>query len=475
VFRPIITIDLLPISIIMKFTLATLAAGATIAAASPERFAEYKKTYTKKYESPLHEKKAYYSWLQNDKIIKETNAKGLSYKLGHNEFSDLSREEFAAQYTMAMPKSMMRGSDANVDYTLSSPERVASNPASVDWAQKGAVTAIKNQGQCGSCWSFSTTGSVEGAYQIATGTLKSFSEQQLVSCDKVDDGCQGGLMDNAFKYIEENGICTEESYPYKSGTGNRGTCEKTCTAAATVTSFTDVASKDENALETAVAQAPVSVAIEADKSVFQLYKSGVMNSKSCGTNLDHGVLAVGYGTQDGNDYWKVKNSWGESWGMNGFILLGKGENICGISQQPSYPTGVKPAGPPGPSPPSPSPPSPSPPGPSPPSSSHYEDPNKGGCQSDEVDIQITGVSGSVCSPKCTGIFKTKCPTDVPAGVTAEPECALQDASDNSKYCALICSPSTDEASLRAGDAQCSTNASCKAVPNASVGLCTYDS
>merc|ERR1719401_445725 len=166
------------------------------------------------------------------------------------------------------------------------------------------------------------------------------------------------------------------------------------------------------------------------------------------------------------------NSWGPEWGMSGYILLGRGDNICGISQQPSYPEGAAAAGPsPGPGPaPAPS------PGPTPPSGkTYYEDPNDGGCQSDEVDIQITGVDGSVCSPKCTGLFKTKCPTDVPAGVTAEPECALQDSSTHEKYCALICSPSTDEASLRAGDAQCSSKASCKAVPNASVGLCTYDS
>merc|ERR1711981_1295677 len=146
--------------------------------------------------------------------------------------------------------------------------------------------------------------------------------------------------------------------------------------------------------------------------------------------------------------------------MDGYILLERGTNECGISQSASYPTDAHKTGS----------------SPAPSVSSHYEDPKSaGGCQSDEIAIQIQGISGDFCSPKCTGLFKTKCPTDVPAGVTAEPECALRDSSTKEKYCALICSPSLDEASLRAGDAQCSSKASCKAVPNAQVGLCTYDS
>merc|ERR1712037_675222 len=148
-----------------------------------------------------------------------------------------------------------------------------------------------------------------------------------------------------------NGLCTESSYPYTSGSGVRGSCKKSCSAVVKITAFKDVPSKDEDALKAAVAKQPVSIAIEADKSVFQLYKKGVMNSKACGTKLDHGVLAVGYGTLDGKDYWKVKNSWGPEWGMEGYILLGRGENICGISEQPSYPTGATAAGPsPGPGP-----------------------------------------------------------------------------------------------------------------------------
>merc|ERR1712005_90276 len=265
-----------------------------------------------------------------------------------------------------------------------------------------------------------------------------------------DHGCQGGLMDNAFNWVQQNGICSEAAYPYTSGGGVTGTSKKGCSPVMTITGHTDVPSRDESALQAAVSKQPVSVAIEADKSAFQLYSGGILDNSACGTNLDHGVLVVGYGT-DGKDYWKVKNSWGASWGEQGYIRMVRNKNQCGISQQPSYPTGAKAAsGPsPGPTPPS-------------PSGSHYEDP-KGGCRSDEVSIQVQGVTGGFCSPACTlGIF---CPGDKPSGVTAKPQCALQDSSTHKKYCALICSPTSN-------DNQCGTNASCKSIQL--VGICTYD-
>merc|ERR1711975_17313 len=310
----------------------------------------------------------------------------------------------------------------------------------------GAVTPVKNQQQCGSCWAFSSTGSLEGAMFVATGKLISLSEEDLVQCNSITDhGCQGGLMDNAFNWVQQNGICSEAAYPYTSGGGTTGSCKKGCSPVVSITGHTDVPSRDESALQAAVSKQPVSVAIEADKSAFQLYSGGILDNSACGTNLDHGVLVVGYGT-DGKDYWKVKNSWGATWGEQGYIRMVRDKNQCGIAQQPSYPTGAKASGP-------------SPP--SPPSTTHYEDP-KDGCRSDEVSIQIQGVQGAVCSPKCTmGIF---CPSDVPAGVTAKPQCALQDSSSGSKYCALICAPGND--------AQCGTNASCKSIQ--SVGICTYD-
>ena len=223
-------------------------------------------------------------------------------------------------------------------------------------------------------------------------------------------------------------------------------------------------SRDEDALKSAVAKQPVSIAIEADKSAFQLYKSGVLDSTSCGTKLDHGVLIVGYGTDSGKDYWKVKNSWGASWGEDGYIRMVRGKNMCGLAQRASYPTGAKTVSPTPPSPPVP----PTPP--SPPATTHYGDPASG-CLSDELEVTIQGVDGDFCTPTCS-LFKT-CPTDVPEGVTAQPQCALQDSASNKKYCALICSPTLPISNQKAADDQCGENASCKSV-QLGIGICTYD-
>jgi len=219
-------------------------------------------------------------------------------------------------------------------------------PDSVDWVAAKKVTGVKDQGQCGSCWAFSTTGSIEGGYAVdnncdATVTI---SEQELVDCSTAqgNQGCGGGLMDQAFEFVIANGgLCSEADYPY---TATNNNCTSSgCKSVLSITKYVDVPVNNEDQLQAAVATRPVSVAVDAE--TWQFYSGGVLTS-SCGTSLDHGVLAAGYGTDNGQAYWLVKNSWGGSWGEAGYIRLARGTGSgnpgqCGICMAASYPTGVK--------------------------------------------------------------------------------------------------------------------------------------
>jgi len=293
--------------------------------------------------------KFFKNFVANDEIIEKTNSMGLTYTLGHNDFSHLSNAEFNEMMNLGQSR---MASNATAPF-VHGPVDVSTLATSVDWTTSGAVTGVKDQGQCGSCWSFSTTGALEGAYYNKYKSLVSFSEQNLVDCDKrtgsprgTDMGCNGGLMDSAFTWTKANGgLCTEAAYPY---TAKDGTCLTSCAKNANVApaSYTDVTVNSDSAMMSALNKQTVAVAIQADQSAFQLYKSGVFTA-ACGTSLDHGVLAVGYGTYtDGLDYYKVKNSWGTSWGMSGYILFARGASLpsaqkqgqCGIlSGPPSYP------------------------------------------------------------------------------------------------------------------------------------------
>lgn len=292
----------------------------------------------------------------NLRYIDEHNSQNRSFKLGLNQFADLTNEEYRSKYLGARRDAGRRR------LARSKSDRYAfregdSLPESIDWRQKGAVAPVKDQGSCGSCWAFSTIAAVEGVNQIVTGDLISLSEQELVDCDtSYNEGCNGGLMDYAFEFIIKNGgIDTEEDYPYKGRDGSCDTYRKNAKVVS-IDDYEDVPVNDEKALQKAVANQPVSVSIEGGGRDFQFYDSGIFTGK-CGTALDHGVTTVGYGTENGVDYWIVKNSWGASWGEEGYIRMERNTKytgLCGIAMEASYPIkkGLNPPNP-GPSPPSP--------------------------------------------------------------------------------------------------------------------------
>jgi len=279
-------------------------------------------------------------WIKNKEMIDSHNEqfyKGLkSYTLAMNKFGDLMHHEFTS-----MMNGYKRSSNKKKGITYIEPAH-ASIPDSVDWREEGIVTEVKDQGQCGSCWAFSATGAIEGAHARATGDLVSLSEQQLVDCSTEwgEAGCNGGDMDVAFEYVKENGgIDTEESYEYDA-------MDEQChyspnNVGATVSGFVDITENDEEALKSAIAtQGPCSVGIQADNDDFMFYSGGVYrNSKCTAAGIDHGVLTVGYGDDNGDEYWLVKNSWGEDWGDEGYIKIARNENnMCGIAADASYPT-----------------------------------------------------------------------------------------------------------------------------------------
>tara|TARA_B100000686_G_C16769204_1_gene963903 strand:+ start:70 stop:1017 length:948 start_codon:yes stop_codon:yes gene_type:complete len=264
----------------------------------------------------------------NVDFIEKHNKDEHSYTLELNQLSDQKISSNHIIYHHS--NSSYEGDDKNII-----------PPFSIDWREKDVITAVKNQGRCGSCWSFSATGSIEAIHAIKTGVLLNISEQQLIDCsvDNGNKGCHGGSMDAAFKYVIDNGLCSENDYPYEAMEGQCMDCKEIVN----ISDYKDVIQNNEEILKRVVHQQPVSVAIQANLKSFQLYSSGIYSDPTCGTQLDHGVLIVGYGHDlfHNMDYWIVKNSWGPLWGENGYIRIQRNiENnsgLCGIAMQPSIP------------------------------------------------------------------------------------------------------------------------------------------
>jgi cathepsin L len=303
---------------------------------------KYKEFHGKQYDGQEDQdrRKIY---IKNSQIVLQHNKEfqqGLqSFKLEMNHFGDIAPHEFRKM--MNGFKRKFNETKASIGAFFMTPSFVQI-PDQLDWRQKGYVTSVKNQGQCGSCWAFSSTGALEGQHFRKSGKLISLSEQQLVDCSGKfgNEGCNGGLMDQAFDYIKDNsGLDTENSYPYD-GIDKKCRFKKDAIGATDVGHVDVLPAGDEDKLKEALATVgPISVAIDASHETFQLYSKGVYDEKSCSSqDLDHGVLAVGYGTEDGKDYWLVKNSWGEEWGEQGYIKMSRNkENQCGIASSASYP------------------------------------------------------------------------------------------------------------------------------------------
>ncbi|XP_057794997.1 senescence-specific cysteine protease SAG39-like [Salvia miltiorrhiza] len=290
------------------------------------------------YKNEEEKVKRFKIFKENVQHIESFNREGShTYKLRINKFADLTNEEFLAKYggNLKPSFSMIPSNQSSFEYG-----NVKDVPPSLDWRDHNAVTPVQNQGQCGCCWAFTAVAAIEGIEAIRSGELTPLSEQHILDCNYGHEGCQGGRMDHAFDFVAKNGgLASDTDYPY---TGTQGACaiNKPSSLSSRITGFVFVPNNDEAALLAAVANQPVSVAI--DPKLFQFYHSGVLTGE-CGTNLTHAVTVVGYGeSEDGVKFWLVKNSWGAEWGDNGYVKVQRNvdakEGMCGIAMFPSYPT-----------------------------------------------------------------------------------------------------------------------------------------
>ncbi|KAJ8921570.1 hypothetical protein NQ315_010475 [Exocentrus adspersus] len=321
--------------ITMRFLVVLASVILAINAANDvELWQEFKQKFGRDYRNLREEKVRFSTFQSNLRTIEEHNEKynngEVSYYMGVNQFTDLSPEEYRSMLNYSASLRPVH-SEPIVWHNLSNVQA----PEYVNWVEQGRVTPVKNQGNCGSCWAFSTTGAMEGAYARKTGNLVSFSEQFLMDCSTDNAGCDGGNMVVAYGYIKANGIEREDDYPYEE---KNGWCRYSDGSIVTRISGYVIVPQDENSVKDAVASVgPIAAGIDAGH--FQNYAGGVFETSECSsTELNHGVLIAGYGTENGKDYWLIKNSWASWWGDNGYVKMARNRNnLCGVATDPSYP------------------------------------------------------------------------------------------------------------------------------------------
>jgi C1A family cysteine protease len=297
------------------------------------KFQEFMTTYSRRYATASETRGRFSIFKDNLVLIAQRNAAGGKDKHGINKFTDIHPEEFKAQYLGLRPADLSETEVKSFNET----ELADAGKKTINWVERGATTPVKNQGQCGSCWAFSTTEQIESDTFLATGVLNVLAPQQIVSCDTVDLGCNGGNPINAYSYVSNaGGVEFSKDYPYTSGTTQaNGVCSfnaKDIAKNTAPTGYTLISSKptQEKNMLTQIEKSPMSVCVDA--TLWQTYQSGIITVASqCGTSIDHAVQAVGYNAEE--NYWIVRNSWAADWGENGYVYVEAGHNVCGISHE----------------------------------------------------------------------------------------------------------------------------------------------
>jgi len=324
----------MPTARFMRFVFL-LSLGVVLGGDVQQLFVDFAKTYYKHYSTEEFFDRFEIFKANLDKI-EAHNKQQLSWTLGVTQFADLTAEEFEKLYLGKVKRSpvvLPKRTQVIAPATTS-----AADPA-FDWRSKGAISPVRNQGQCGSCWAMTVVSAIESACYIVTHNLTALSTQALMDCSTAagNQGCNGGYVDESFTWIAANPLPADACYPY---TAQSGKCSHKCPPIkwCKVTGFKDITKGDEAAMMTAVNKQPLAVAIEADQSSFQFYTGGVIDDAKCGKSLDHTLLLIGYGTDSGKQYWTLQNTWGDTFGEKGYVRLIRNKDECGVADMVSYPT-----------------------------------------------------------------------------------------------------------------------------------------